>query len=274
MEVKALPRRHRRRWPLFVLATLPVLLIGGYFAWDWLREEPHPVTLRQAAARFHERHGRPASAGDAFTPAEGVYDYRGRGSDRISFPPLEQRHGPRIPGTVIQGDDGCWTLRVDYSSNHWGNWTFCPRDGGLTQRSEQSYQRWDLGVTSVANRSRFTCTAPTLVPDMQPGDRWRQRCVGENDSIEGTTISQGPLRYVGKEVLRVGDAQVEAYHLVQTRDVSGPQRGSLHADLWVAPDGLLLRLRQSIAVSSPSPIGDIDYEETTDFTLQSLRPRR
>ena len=273
MEVEEPKRPHRRRWLLILLAASSVFLIGAYFTWDWLREDPRPVTLRQAATRFHERHGGPASAGSAFTPPEGIYDYRGQGSDRISFPSLEQAHGPGIPGTVIHGDDGCWTLRVDYSSNHWGDWTFCPTDGGLTQPSEQSYQRWDLGVTSVENRSEFTCTAPWLLPDMQPGDQWKQRCVGQNNRIEGKTVSQGQLRYVGKETLTIGDARVDAYHLVQTREVSGTQRGSLHANLWLAPDGLLLRLRQSIAVASPSPIGDIDYEENTDFSLQSLQPR-
>jgi len=257
-----------------VLAAASLLLVGAYLTWSWLREEPAPVTLRQAAARFHRQHAGADSTEAAFTPPEGVYEYRGHGSDKISFPPLEQRHGPGIPGTVVHGRDGCWTLRIDYSSNHWGSWTFCPSDGGLTERSEESFQRWDLGVTNIENRSEFECAAPTLVPGMRRGDVWQQRCVGTSDRIEGTTVSEGPLRYLGKETLRVGDARIDAYHLVQIRHVSGTQLGTLHADLWVAPDGLLLRLQQTIAVSSPSPIGDIDYDESTDFTLQSLEPRR
>jgi hypothetical protein len=108
---------------------------------------------------------------------------------------------------------------------------------------------------------------------MRPGDSWKQRCVGTNDRIEGTTISQGRLRYIGKERVRVGDALVTTYHLVKVRSVSGTQRGTLREDLWLAPDGLLVRLRHLIAVSSPSPIGDIDYDEKTDFSLQSLQPR-
>jgi hypothetical protein len=178
-----------------------------------------------------------------------------------------------MPGTVTHGDDGCWTFRIDYSSNHWQDWTYCPRDGGLAEMAGRTFQRWDLGFSSAENHSRFTCTSPTLVAGMQPGDTWRQSCVGRNDEIEGTTRSVGAMRFVGIDEVRVGKETVPAYHLVQRRRVSGSQRGSLRADVWFAPDGLPLRERHTVTVATGSPIGDIDYEESTDFSLVSLGPQ-
>jgi hypothetical protein len=109
---------------------------------------------------------------------------------------------------------------------------------------------------------------------MQPGDVWQQRCTGTNDSIDGVTTSAGPMRFVGIETVRVGNDRVAAYHLLQRREVSGGQTGTLRADLWFAPDGLPLRERHTVAVATSSPVGSIDYRETTDFALVSLTPQR
>jgi hypothetical protein len=269
-----MPSRSRRRW-LIVAAVLAVALpLGGYLAWHWLRYDATPVSLAQAGARFQRE--RPAGAQGAapLVPAEGVYRYRGHGSDRLSVPPLSQSHGPGMPGTITHNGTGCWTLRLDYSSNHWQDWGYCARNGGLDERSGRTFQRWDLGVTSVSNQSSFSCRSHTLRPAMRPGDRWTQTCTGTNSAIPGATTSQGPMRFVGIETLSIGGRRVRAYHLVQERRVTGSQRGSLHADVWFALDGLPLRERHTISVASPSPIGDVNYDEVTDFTLAALAPRR
>jgi hypothetical protein len=231
------------------------------------------VSLADASKRFHHDHPGAAQAGGPLEPAEGVYRYRGQGSDHLSVPPLTQAHGPDMPATVTHTNESCWTFRLDYSSNHWQDWEYCPRGGGLDELAGHTFQRWDLGLSTIDNHSEFTCTSTTLSPGMQPGDEWRQTCVGRNDTISGSTTSTGTMRFVGIEEVRVGRQLVATYHLVQRRTVSGGQNGTLRADVWFAPDGLPVRERHVISVSTSSPIGSIDYEESTDFSLVALTPR-
>jgi len=61
---------------------------------------------------------------------------------------------------------------------------------------------------------------------------------------------------------------------VQHRDVTGSQRGTETSEYWLAPNGLPLRERHTIAVKSGSPLGDVTYDEVTDFHLQALEPQR
>jgi hypothetical protein len=268
------PRHRKHHRLLIALVSAALLLVGGYLAWGWLREDATPVSLEDASKRFEREHSGAAQGGAPLQPAEGVYRYRGHGSDHLSAPPLTQDHGPGMPGTVTHTTDGCWTFRIDYSSNHWEDWEYCARDGGLRERSGRTFQRWDLGVSTIDNHSTFRCeSSRTLVADMQPGDEWLQTCSGKNDSIAGTTTSAGPMRFIGVETVRVGKERVSAYHLEQRREISGGQEGTLLAELWFAPDGLPLRERHTISVTTSSPIGSIDYQETTDFALTSLTPR-
>jgi hypothetical protein len=264
--------RHRRAW--FVLLALPLVPIGAYVAWGWLREPARPVSLSEAGIRFHREHPGVAQGAGPLTPSEGVYQYIGHGSDKISVPPMSQSHGPTIPGTITHGSGSCWTLRVDYSSNHWQDWTYCPRNGGLDEQAGRTFQRWDIAVTSIDNRSSFVCRSRTLVPGMQAGDSWTQTCIGNNSSIPGTTTSSGLMRFLGIETLRIGADRVRAYHLLQHRQVTGSQRGTLISNEWFAFDGLPIREQHTLKVVSPSPIGDITYREVTNFRLADLHPRR
>jgi hypothetical protein len=257
---------------LVVAAVVVAVPIAGYFALGWLREGSTPVSLADASKRFHHVHPETAQAGGPLQPAEGVYRYRGSGSDHLSVPPLTQAHGPGMPATVTHDAGGCWTFRIDYSSNHWQDWQYCPRGGGLDELGGHTFQRWDLGVSTIDNHSAFSCESVTLSAGMQPGDSWRQTCVGHNDSISGATTSSGTMRFVGIEKVRVGNESIAAYHLVQRRQVSGAQRGTLRADVWFAPDGLPVRERQVLSVATSSPIGSIDYRQSGDFSLTALTP--
>jgi hypothetical protein len=270
------PKRHRRRRiiVLGVIAGLVVLVVGGAATILLTREEARPVSRAEASRRFERAH--PAVSADGsglLAPAEGVYDYRGHGSDSLSVLPFKQSHGPTMPGTIVHGKR-CWTFRIDYSTHHWQNWTYCPRpDHGLNEKAGRTFQRWDIGVTSIDNHSIFRCTSPILVPGMQPDDRFPQVCKGTSDQIPGDTTSAGGTRYLGIVPVRVGGAKVPAYHLVQHRKVTGSQRGTERSEFWLAPNGLPLHEKHSITVKSGSPLGDVTYHEVTDFRLQALQPR-
>jgi hypothetical protein len=60
---------------------------------------------------------------------------------------------------------------------------------------------------------------------------------------------------------------------VQHRTVTGAQRGTETSEYWLAPNGLPLHELHTISVKSGSPLGDVTYDEVTDFRLQALQPR-
>jgi len=257
-----------------VTGVLAVTL--GAFAYLWSRSGARPVSLEEARRRFLEEHLGDAQAGRRFTPAEGVYAYAGSGSESLSTPPKSQSEGPGMPGTVSHRADGCWTFRLDYSTNHWREWRFCPEADRLVETASRVYQRWDFVVSTVDNMTAMTCDPPTVVFEttMAPGAAWPASCRGESTRIEGTTVSKGRNVYVGPDRIRVGDTTVDAYHFRNERVVSDAQVGTEEFELWLARDGLPLRGRQRIVVDSDSPLGRVTYTQEGMFVLVSLAPTR
>lgn len=271
--------RHHRRLRRRVLAgVVLVALLGaavGTFAYLWSRSDARPVSLDEARRRFlEERVGRGSAAGP-FTPPEGVYAYTGSGSEHLSSPPKSQSEGPEMPGTVRHGADGCWSFRLDYSTNHWREWRFCADADGLRQHGSTVFQRWDFVVSSVDNTTVMRCQPPAVVleADMAPGDEWESTCRGESTAISGETVSTGTHRFVGRETLRVGGRAVETMRFRDDRVVSGAQTGTETFDLWLADDGLVVQGRQRIVVDSDSPIGQVTYTQEGEFRLVSAPAR-
>ena len=264
-------RKHR----VLVAIAVGVVLLGvgiGVFVYFWQSDDARPVSVEEASQRLDGRSG--DTSGSSFVPAEGVYRYTGSGSESISTPPKSQDEGPTLPATVVHDGNGCWTFRIDYSTNHWQDWQYCAAEGGLVERGGHTFQRWDFVVSAIENTSTFVCDPPNVVlqPDAKPGTSWRQSCDGDNSNVDGTTLSAGSMRFVGIDRLTIGGKPVAAYHLVQHRTISGAQQGTNDADVWFGPDGLPLRNRRTIRVDSDSPIGTITYQEDGRFTLTSLEP--
>lgn len=267
--------RHRRRLRRLALTGLALVVVFaaalGVFAYLWSRSDPRPVSLDEARRRFLEERVDTTGPDGPFTPAEGVYAYVGSGSEELSSPPKSQAEGPGMPGTVRHGEDGCWTFRLDYSTNHWREWRFCADSQALRQVGSEVYQRWDFVVTSVDNTAVVRCRPGAVVIEvgMAPGDEWDSRCVGENSAISGTTITTGTHRFVARERVEVAGRQVDAMRFRDDRVVSGAQTGTETFDLWLSDDGLPLRGRQRIVVDSDSPIGNVTYTQEGEFALVS-----
>jgi len=267
----------RTRWIVLGAVVALVLVLVGVFVLPLVfREEAQPVSLADAEERFREEHPGVLEGERPLVPAEGVYEYRGSGVDRLSVLGLEQQQGPVMPATVTHDGDDCWTLRIDYSDKHWQDWRYCVIDAGaaLDEAAGTTWQRWDLGVTAIENLTESRCRGDVLRATMEPGDEWRQQCDLTNDQVDGSTVSAGPVRYLGVVDVDVGDATVPAYHLRRERELTGAQQGTERSDLWIAPNGLPVRQHRVITLSSPSPVGDITYDEDTDYRLTSLAPRR
>jgi hypothetical protein len=264
--------RGRLRWVLAaaggVLVAAVVVLVVLY-----VRSGAREVTVDEVTA--------PTGSTLPTTPAvlrpeQGVYAYEGSGADRLDKPPKEQTQGPQIPGTVTHREDGCWTLRMDYSSNHWQTWVYCPRpDGGLDEKGGETYQRWDFGAFAFDSLSTFTCSdAVTIRGDQEPGDTWEQTCSGTSSSTDGEAVSSGPYTFVGAETLAVGGEEVPALRYRRERTMSGAQRGTERSEVWFAAEtGMPLRNERSITASTDTVIGEVTYTEQAEFRLTSLTPR-
>jgi hypothetical protein len=269
--------RHRRRRLIVVLAIVGVVAIGGgSFVVLWRRSGAHEVSTGQAHKRFEASSSTQALNPAVFRPAAGVYVYRGSGTEQLSLPPKSQSQGPQMPATVTHRSDGCWTFRIDYSSQHWQTWIYCPRVGGLVELGGQTFERWDFVFTKYDSTSTFACDPPsvTVRAAMQPGDHWQQTCRGTSSGTKGEAVTSGPCTFVGNDTVTVGGRRVAAYHLHQERTLSGSQRGTQTADLWfAAKDGLPLRNERTQTVHTNTIVGSSTYTEHGSFALTTLQPQ-
>lgn len=207
-------------------------------------------------------------------PPQGVYIYEGGGTDQLSTPPKEQAEGPSMPATVTHRADGCWTFRIDYSTNHWQSWDYCPREGNLDESGGTSYQRWDFTVFAQESTSTFVCeSAVTIRVDQEPGDTWEQSCRGTSTGTEGEALSAGPYSFVGSEDVEVGGDTVSAHHYHRERTMSGAQSGTEVSEVWFSAEtGMPLRNERTIEVRTDTIIGEVTYTEEAEFHLTSLVP--
>jgi len=253
--------------------ALGVLVVGvAIVAVLWVRGTARPVTLKET----RKPTGSTLPAAPAvLRPPQGVYLYSGSGTDSLDKPPKDQAEGPDMPATVTHRADGCWTFRIDYSTNHWQSWDYCPRHGDLDEAGGTSYQKWDFGVLVNETTSTFVCdSAVTIKAAQKPGDTWTQSCTGTSTGTEGKALSTGPYRYVGPDTVDVGGQQVRAYRYHRERTMSGAQTGTEASDVWFSADtGMPLRNERKIEAKSSTIIGDVGYTEVANFHLTGLQPK-
>ena len=253
-----------------------VVAAFGAVALLWQRDTAHEVSVADARRRYDRgAHSSEPVAPTVLRPAAGVYRYRGSGTESLTLPPKDHAQGPDMPATVVHRADGCWTFRIDYSSAHWQQWTFCPTDGGLVEVGNQTFETWDFVFTTYDSATTMTCDPPSVLirARMQAGDTWKQECRGSSSNTEGETLTGGPYTFVGNTTVDVGGTPVPAYHFRQVRTLSGVQHGDQTVELWLDREtGLMLRNRRSQTVRTDTPIGASTYTETGNFRLTSLSP--
>ena len=268
-----------RRLMVSIAVLVAAALIGG--GWLWLRRDTaQPVSIDDALDRLEQSPTQPSSSSattlsDAPTrPAPGVYRYTGSGQEKLSVPPLSQSQGPTIPATVEHLDDGCWSIRFDYSTNHWQSWTYCPNGTDLVETGGESWQRWMVGATAITNLTSATCDQSMVLPaDRRPNQVWQASCVVTNESVSGEALSAGPYTFLGEEDIDVDGATVRASRFLRERTITGAQEGTERSDVWFAVEtGLPLRNERVVQVETDTPVGTSTYTEEARFDLASLDP--
>jgi hypothetical protein len=260
-----------------VVAAVVVLAVAGgatAFAVAWRDRGAKEASVEDALARF--RAGGESGGAAALRPAAGVYTYGGSGRERLSVLGTSQRWGASLPATVTH-DGECWRLRVDFSTNHWQDWRYCPDRGVLREAGGTTSQRFDFVAFTADDVNVFTCEPPNDVVrgDAEPGDSWAQRCEGRSTTRGTHAVSSGTTTFVGIEEIDVGGERVPAFRYRAERTLSGDQAGTDTSETWFSlRDGMVLRQTRSVHVESPSPLGTVTYTEDGSFTLTSLTPRR
>ena len=269
-------RRHRRRWP-WVVGVLAVVLAlaGGALAWIWGGAGADEASVDDALSRFRSAQ----ASGDAnpLQPAAGVYRYEGTGTESLSVLGAHQEWGPTIPVTVTTTGPGCWTVRIDYSTNHRQELDYCERGTRLLEFGGRTRQRFDFGAFAADDTQTFVCDPPGVAAKVgaAPGDSWRQSCSGGSTTQQTKVVSAGPNTFLGVRSLRIGGKSVDAYVYRTDRTLSGDQTGRERDVMWFSVDsGLLLRYHRDSRVRSPSVVGTVDYRELGTMTATELTPRR
>jgi len=261
-----------KRWTVAAVLLAVLATVAAVVAVRWNQGEAKPVDVADVTSPTGTT--LPAKQ-NVLRPPQGVYLFKGSGTDRIDRPPKEQAEGPSMPATVTHRADGCWTFRLDFSTNHWQEWVYCPKDGGLTEVGGKAFQRWDFGALVNTTTSTFTCKAPTIKAHQRPGNEWRQSCRGVSTGVSGVTRSAGPYQFVGPEIIAIGDEPVSAYRYRRDRTNTGNQAGTEHTDLWFAADtGMPLRSQHTIDTKSPTVIGTVHYTQDGTYQLTSMKPQR
>ncbi len=271
-DAAARPRRHHwiRTALLALLGAVAIFVVVSIVL--TIEGRARPVSVDQAVSQFH---GDP-SADPGVHPAPGVYDYRGSGTDRLSLPPLKQAEGPTLPGTVEVSANGCWSFRIDYSTNHWQSWNYCDRPAGLAETGGLVWQRWMIGPIAETNLSTLQCPVALLSIPATPSTTtvWPARCTGTSTQIHGSLVSLGATRFVGQPILHVAGREIRSVHVEVQWRLSGPQVGTERDDLWYdAKSGLPLENQRTIHVRTVTPFGTSTYSENGQFVLQSLIPK-
>ncbi|MBK9178390.1 MAG: hypothetical protein IPM45_02250 [Acidimicrobiales bacterium] len=265
-----------RRWRWVVLAVLgAALLAGAVLVLLVVRgRDARRVSVDEAVDRYRASTtiGGPALG----RPAQGVYTLTGSGSEKLSFQTTGQTIGPTLTATVTWRGDSCWDLRIDYNANHWQTWRYCIEGDHVVDEGGAVFQRIDLVVAHPESLSISACEPP--VPSLRrgatAGTTWDDTCTVVTDG-RGRSELIGTVTFLGDEAVTVAGEEVSAGHNRYERRYSGAQRGHGVLDTWFATDtGLPLRSRWELQITSGSPIGDVTYTESGEWTLDSLTPRQ
>jgi hypothetical protein len=260
------PRPRPRARRLLRAAVAVALVVAGSDGFLlWARGQATLVGPEAAAARFLA--GQPAPTGDepGPRPPAGVYRYRTSGWERIDRYRVERAYPPETV-RVITWRGGCrWRETVPVFAQHVETYDFCA-DG--TDADDFAYST-SLTYFLVPGVQRFAC-APVgrrLLAGQRPGAGRRWRCV------EGTSTSVNTTTYLGDQTVQTGAGPVAARHVRLVTALAGQSTGGAVRDLWLAPDGLVVKETREVSLKVRSGfVGLLTYEERASFVLLSARP--
>lgn len=268
-------RHHRARTVLVVVVAVLVACVAAAVVSYLLRSKPGARSLSSAGRSFHATTTTlPTPKAFALPPA-GVYRVSGSGFEHVAVPPDTINDSAVMPVTVSYLANGCWRWHIDYSTAHWHEYDFCPHDGKLLLIAQRNSLTVNLGLTSITNLARFTCSPPSPIVVEHPrlGEVFAHRCTGTNTAVSGPSTASGPVTIVGLITVDVGGNKVQAIVMTRKQKITGGQSGTLDEKWWFAAStGMPLAEQRNYHLSTSSPIGSIAYTEQGAWHLDSMEP--
>jgi len=264
----------RPRWIALMVVLALLVAVGIPFGIAWSNRGAKEASVNDAITKFRKQHG--ATDAGFLRPAAGVYMFNGTGTEKLSLLSTTQQWGPRIPVTVTTDKNGCWTFRIDFSTNHWQSIDFCRKGRTLQQAGDRTFQSFDFVATTVSDTNDTTCSPPIdrVRIDAKPGAKWKVGCDGRSESRGTKFRAAGTDQFVRLETIMVGKDAVPAYRYRVERTITGSQTGTERYDMWYSvADGMPVRTNRQVVVHSPSPIGTVTYTENGSYTLTALQPK-
>jgi hypothetical protein len=162
---------------------------------------------------------------------------------------------------VISWRGGCrWRETVPIFTQHVETYDFCATG---TDAEDFAYAT-SLTYFLVPGIQRFAC-APTgrrLLTGQRPGASRTWRCV------EGTSVSANTTVHLGPETVQTDAGPVATRHVRLVTTLSGQSSGGAVRDLWLTPDGLVIKEEREVALHVRSGfVGLLRYEERATFLL-------
>jgi hypothetical protein len=230
----------------------------------WARGLATPVGAERAAASYPTGAAGSGGGVPGPRPPTGVYRYRTSGYERIDRFGVERAY-PAETVRVITWRGGCrWRETVPVFTQHVETYDFCARGADAEDFAYSTRLTYFL----VPGVQRFAC-APVgrrLLAGQPPGAARGWRCA------EGSSTSANTTIFVGPETVQTAAGPIATRHLRLITALSGQSEGGAVRDLWLDPDGLVVREDRQVSLRVRSRfVGTLTYEERASFLL-SGRP--
>lgn len=236
------------------------------------RPSPTPASMSDALRRY--RSSTVPERTVALDP--GVLTATGSGSNELEKPLTRQQDGASMPITVESLSNDCSRWRIDYNSSHFQSLDLCASGDGVDVVAQSSGQAWDFGVVTVSNVGVFRCDPPVKIrADETSAAPAVRTCTGTNSAVAGEATVELTVEHLGTTTLDVDNTKRAVVRQRWTQKLSGHQTGTLRDEWWFdEANGLPLRAERNYELSTPTPLGDVRYVESGEWTLASLERAR
>ncbi|MGB0114251.1 MAG: hypothetical protein WBP59_13595 [Ilumatobacteraceae bacterium] len=290
-------RRRRLTWMASGAAGITLVAAAAIIVVERYRDEVQEVTIDDAVENFQARSpstlidvdaspgdtARSSSSGavadpDSYEPTttartaaelrlpdDGVYDYAATGQEQVDVLTGATHVYPAETAVVVEpfgcGSRLTWMPFVERTEG----WDTCVRDGGIAL---VSYTATHEFFNSHEVR-HLVCTEPAwIVPPPDAPTTMTATCEGDGLSeVRTTTV-------VGTSTVTVGGVDVATIELDVAVETSGTTTGASTRHLVVdARSGLPINWSDTVANTTPTPVGDAHYDESFTLTVMSLSPR-
>ena len=253
------PSRITRPRTILTIVGVLILIGGSILGYNAVfGNSTTTISYNEAFEQFAAEQGADADATDDGLPVPGVYRYSTTGGESTQLLASASRDYP-AESVITITQSGCG-VRMEWTPVRERSEYFdvCRSDGRLVLKGYGGAHEF----FGMRNEHAVTCSDQTsLIPALENGDSASTVCEGGNLKHNRTTTS-----VKASEVL-IGEEKVDGF-IVETKFVSeGTFNGTTLRTMTFDEDGVLLSWADDVSGSSPTPVGNADYEEKFSLTL-------